>query len=966
MARDEDWLQVFGVFLAETREMLVEVEPVFIFLEKEPPDSADFKKQIDRIFRLFHSLKASTATFELFKLRDMTHNAENLLDSFRNNPRKFSSEQIDLLCQTCDFLSKSLDYIGKTFSDEALSEKAEGYNQKYLEELSKLNVTTHTDSAKPKKTIPQKINSGKTSSELKKALKSYSSSDFAKSYSEFGEAIPGEILEGFLLEAKALVKKSQKSLSQIFPGKESVASLKTVFQELHSFKGLTDFLNFTAFSNFCLVFESFVRGMMTEKFLFSDDNFAFLKSNFNSIDDLLASLSINPVLDLEKLSSMTDALVSKLCEVEAEAEERARTGSKAKSEAEFRTKIPSETKVELETKSTLEPGSAIISTIEPVKSLEMGSGEVSEDKPDKVKSSEEIPEVSGDASSEPLPNTLQEMGIEVTPEIFDLFHEESEMLFKIIEKGITRANENQEQQGITDLFSAFHELGILSNFLGYNILFGVGSLAKSVIEAAAKRPISELGSFFKTINAVVLELRKSLERIKNGKGETFDAVFADAKSLEAIFQEFEQAEKTAVSQEASLKTSSEKVGVPTIRVDEAKIDKLMRALGELFTARGSFPILVKKLRKVSQNAIAEELYSTANKISRLSEEFRSVLLSIRMVTLKSTFQRIPRMIRDLSKMLNKEINLELIGETTEMDKNLVEKLTNPLVHIIRNSVDHGIEIPEERKKKGKPAIGTITVAAETEGSTILIRVTDDGKGLDPVFLKEKAVAKKVISQETANSMSDREAMNLIFLPGFSTAEKLTDVSGRGVGMDVVMTDVKSVQGSVMMESAIDKGSTFTLKFPASMIISDLMLFNSGNDEYLLPVENISGLTRILPRDVHVYRGKLMANIRDIVYPIIHLDDLLYSTGEESAEKFQKRIKQLAEIDFPAAVVEVGETRFAIAVDRLVTQEKVMVKPLSEDLASITNLFSGAAIMGDGRVVLVINPRELASHFRSFI
>ncbi|MBF0409724.1 MAG: chemotaxis protein CheW [Candidatus Riflebacteria bacterium] len=921
MVRDEDWLQAFGVFLAETREMLVEVEPAFIFLEKESPDSADFKKQIDGIFRLFHSLKASTAAFELFKLRDMTHNAENLLDTFRKVPRKFSSEQIDLLCQTCDFLAKSLDYISKTFSDENLAEKAIEYNQKYIEELDKIGKAPGTGSdtslSSPeasKTTSPTTPKKESVYSELRKTIECFSSSNLADTYSEFAETIPGEILDGFLLEAKSLIKKAKAVLSQISPENKDISPLKEANNAIHSFKGLTDFLNFSAFSQFCITLQTFIRKILTHKILLSVSTFSLLKTNFDDIEHLLTRLNNNPVLDNDRLNAMTEALTSLTSEAEEES-------------------------------------AALLDVNDTAETI------------DKQKKSIE----GFDILIDQLPETLHEMKMDVTPEISAKFREESEALFKLIDAGILKASTKNDQAGIIESFKAFREFGVLAGFLGYSKLLGISTLAESIIESAIKRPLVELISFFKTINATVNELRNSLERLKNGKDESFEPAFSDAKSLEIIFREFEQTEKAAAPSDApsAKQTDKDKFGTPTIRVEETKIDKLMGILGELFTTRASFPLLVNKLQLHNQNSFAEELSISSNEISRLTEELRGVLLSIRMVTLKSTFQRIPRLVRDLSKMLNKEIRLDLIGEATEMDKNLVEKLTNPLVHIIRNAVDHGIEMPEDRLKKGKPAEGKIVVSAETEGSTILVKISDDGKGLDPEFLKRKAVSKKLISQQTADAMSHRDALNLIFLAGFSTAEKLTDVSGRGVGMDVVMNDVKSVQGSVQMDSSVDAGSTFTLKFPTSMIISDLILIKSARDEYLIPVENISELVKVSPANVHIFRGKMMTQIRDAVYPIIHLDDLLYATGKDSAINYQRRIEQMEEADFPATIIESGKTSFVIAVDRLVTQEKVMVKPLAEEISSLTKIFSGAAIMGDGRVVLVINPRELANHFCNF-
>lgn len=326
-------------------------------------------------------------------------------------------------------------------------------------------------------------------------------------------------------------------------------------------------------------------------------------------------------------------------------------------------------------------------------------------------------------------------------------------------------------------------------------------------------------------------------------------------------------------------------------------------------------------------------------------------MSIRMRPLQGLFQRFPRLVRDVSKKLGKNINLVLEGEDTELDKSIVEQLGDPLVHILRNALDHGIETAEERSSTNKPDLCTIKLAAYTEGSTIAIKIQDDGRGLDPERLKKKAIEKGLITTAEAEAMSDRTAQDIIMKPGFSTAESITDLSGRGVGMDVVANNIRKLHGTIEIDSTLGQGTTFTLRLPTSLLVSEAILVQSANEEYLIPTDSVASLEKLPLSNMRSHAGTRMMTIRNEVVNLVDLRELLSTTREKD------ELPELLNI----ALIQTNEGRLGLIVDKFLSQEDIVVKPLSGELSSV-RIFSGVSIMGDGRVVPVVNALEIHSFY----
>jgi two-component system chemotaxis sensor kinase CheA len=421
-------------------------------------------------------------------------------------------------------------------------------------------------------------------------------------------------------------------------------------------------------------------------------------------------------------------------------------------------------------------------------------------------------------------------------------------------------------------------------------------------------------------------------------------------AVDRVKREAAQPQREAPVAEADLPTDTAAVAreahasPSTIRIDQEKLDRLMRVVGELLVARGAFPVLARKLNEgADPRVVAKELKETGAGISHIAEELQASVMSIRMLPVKTVFQKFPRLVRDLARNLGKEVQFAMEGEDIELDKTILEQIGDPLVHLVRNAVDHGLEAPGERTAQGKSPAGRISLRAMNQAGAVVIAVVDDGRGLDAEALKRKAVEKGLLSLDAAAAMSETAAFQLVFLPGLTTARKVTDVSGRGVGMDVVRNNVRNLQGVIDIHSRRGGGSTFSIKLPTSLMISKGILLEAGSEEYVLPLGGIRDMVKMPSEELHLYRGSRMVQIRGEVYSVFSL-----------AELFGLRRKESAEVSI--AIVEAGRLRYGLMVDRFVSEVEVIVKPLAGGLEECKE-FQGAAIMGDGSVVLVLNPLE---------
>ncbi|MFW5962504.1 MAG: chemotaxis protein CheW [bacterium] len=412
-------------------------------------------------------------------------------------------------------------------------------------------------------------------------------------------------------------------------------------------------------------------------------------------------------------------------------------------------------------------------------------------------------------------------------------------------------------------------------------------------------------------------------------------IFELKKEVENKKQNFKQ-ENKKIKNKNSLTTSIS----PTVRVDIGKLDNLMNMVGEL---------LINKTRLEGLKIKRDAYTDIIQQLDRVTMELHHIVMQIRMVPIGGIFNRFPRMIRDIAKELNKEIDLIIEGADTELDRSIIDELADPLVHILRNASDHGIESPEEREKAGKNKSGTILLKAYQKGSEILIEVEDDGRGIDADSLSQKALEKGIITAEEVSAMTKEEKLNLVFHPGFSTAQKVTDISGRGVGMDVVKRTVEGLDGQIFIESEKKQGSKFIISLPLTLAITQALMVVIGEEIFAIPLSAIKETLLINPDDIKKMRGKEVIRLRDTTIPIVKASKKLNINNAKDYEK---------EEELSVVIVNSSNKQIGLVVDELLHQQEIVIKSLGNYLINIDNI-SGATIIGDGNVALILDVRNIA-------
>ncbi|KZY74938.1 chemotaxis protein CheA [Oleiphilus sp. HI0071] len=381
----------------------------------------------------------------------------------------------------------------------------------------------------------------------------------------------------------------------------------------------------------------------------------------------------------------------------------------------------------------------------------------------------------------------------------------------------------------------------------------------------------------------------------------------------------------------------------TVRVDTSRLDEIMNMVGELVLVRN-------RLKRLGDDSTDEALQKAVSNLDVVTGDLQSAVMKTRMQPIKKVFGRFPRVVRDLARNLRKEVNLVLQGEDTDLDKNLVEALSDPLVHLVRNAVDHGIEMPDVRESNGKPRLGEVLLSAEQEGDHILLSIRDDGAGMDPNVLRRKAVEKGVYDQDAADRLSDNECYNLIFAPGFSTKEEISDVSGRGVGMDVVKTKITQLNGSVNIDSELGKGSCLTIKVPLTLAIMPTLMVKLEQQAFAFPLVSVVEIFHLDLTKTNIVDGQECVVVRDNVYPLFYIKRWLVNQSGETDP-------QSAHV----VIVAVGTKKVGFIVDQLVGQEEVVIKPLGGMLHGTPGM-AGATITGDGRIALILDIPSLLTRY----
>lgn len=536
---------------------------------------------------------------------------------------------------------------------------------------------------------------------------------------------------------------------------------------------------------------------------------------------------------------------------------------------------------------------------------------------------------------------------------------------------------------LNKIFRSFHTIKGTSGFLGLEKLPEVTHKCEDILNKLRKGEAKLSASLMDGIILGFDTIKELLLVIENDKNEEIEVENVISK-LVLLYENINSPDQPEINPEnqvteevrivESVKTEETKSTTPakevttkqvhqenkkadnTIRVDIDRLDALLNIASEIVLGRNRLAQLNSQYSLENEGSVfAKDLGDATKQIDLMTSELQLVVMKLRMIKIGKVFNRFPRVVRDMCKDLNKEVELIINGEETEVDKNLIEEINDPLVHLIRNAIDHGVESPDVRESKGKRRKGTVILSAEHEGNNIAIKVIDDGKGIDPEMIKEKAVSKGFISREKVKELSRQEAFNLIFHPGFSTAEVVTNVSGRGVGMDVVKTNVAKLRGSISIESEVGKGTTMILRLPLTLAIISGMIVKSHGQTFVIPLHSVFEVLRVSVSDIETINGKEVVHLRDSILPIISLDDLISNNGNGHNENGWQYIVE----------VGIAEKRFGIKVDQLVGQQEVVIKSLGDYLGKIDGI-AGSSIMGDGTVIIILDINELFNKLRKRI
>ena len=452
----------------------------------------------------------------------------------------------------------------------------------------------------------------------------------------------------------------------------------------------------------------------------------------------------------------------------------------------------------------------------------------------------------------------------------------------------------------------------------------------------------------------IIALIKNVSEIKDAAGQEITQPFPEEQTEEAKEEKKETSAVSQTAKPAAAKTAAKKPASTgktsgsvshTVRVDIEKLDVLMNLVSELIIAKNGL-VSASHVEGDEAAALNQSFTEQIEYLERVTTNLHESVMKVRMMPIESVFSRFPRMIRDLNKKLGKKMELYMSGEDTELDRTVIDEIGDPIMHLLRNSADHGLESAEIRKERGKSEVGSIFLDAFQEGNNVVIEVRDDGNGIDTEKVKAKAVEKGTITQEQADVMTDKEAIDLLFRPSFSTAEKVTDVSGRGVGLDVVKSKIEALGGDVEVKTKYGEGSTFSIRLPLTLAIIQALMVKLGDEKYAISLGSIETIEDIPVSDIKYVHAKEVIHLRGNVIPLIRLRDLLDVPGEPEESE-----------NITVVVVRKGDKQAGLVVDSLIGQMEIVIKSLGKYIR-INKMISGATILGDGSVALIIDANTL--------
>jgi two-component system chemotaxis sensor kinase CheA len=883
--------EILGDFISEAREHLETIEPNLLELEKSP-ESTDL---LNDIFRPIHSLKGASGFLNLTKMNQLAHRAENVLDELRKGSLRNTPEIMDIILNSTDVLRQLLDNLEQQ-ADEGDIDVQDSIRA--LDELLRPGGGASPDQAGKNDPGGQAgIPAGRAHRQEGKGYALTINSP--------------EHLADFLEEASETVAQLNATLLKMERGSgKDLELVNDTFRFFHNLKGNSALIGYQELNELTHEAESLLNSFRTRKVMPDDSTIDLLLKVTDVVENLIKGVDASSgTVVPEDISQLLDQLVS------LQADEHAGADAGSDQEQFF--------------------------SLDPDRARELG----------------------------------------VDPEDLQVYQNAMSQQFANIRLAFSRLEGDPDHQdSIDSLYRSFDSLANASSYMDFADLSDYARRTANLVDQGRRS-----GQGFELMLSILDQetdilqdmVQQSLSPFQTGPEEGAaegPQTLESEAGAEAPSRRVEQPMETETPNDArapetgsapspaepetadpcagdggsSLQAVASQTKVTTtIRVDHERLDHLMNLIGELIINRNRYSLLTRELeegRDISQ--IVQHLSETTDAMARISDDLQDTIMQVRMVPVKTVFSKFPRLVRDLSRKSGKKVELITEGEETELDKSVVEAIGDPLVHLIRNAMDHGLEASDVRERAGKSETGHIWLRASHEGNAVVIEVQDDGKGIDPEVIRTKAVEKGILSREEVDKLDDKDAVELIFAPGFSTAGEITDISGRGVGMDVVRNNIKNLNGNVTVSSQFGQGSTFTLSLPLTLAIIEALLVKVAGQTYAIPLDAVSETTKISAQQVSEVNKRQATTLRGHVLGLVELSELL---GLES-ESEQRDI-------LPLVIISVNDKRLGLIVDSLLHRQEIVIKSMGEYLGDLQGL-SGATIMGDGSVILILDPNEV--------
>ncbi|WP_243363353.1 chemotaxis protein CheA [Fundidesulfovibrio terrae] len=951
--------ELFADFIVEAKEHLETIEPNLLELEKNPENLG----LLNEIFRPMHSLKGASGFLGLNQINGLAHKAENILDELRKGKIGVTAGIMDVILAATDALRTMIDslethgYEGEVetasiihrieaiLAGEELPAAAPSGQTAPASEQTAASSSEEVDVPRPEKT-PGGESRGFIMPEATETGPSYGL-----------QAIGEGHLNDFLEEAQEIIENLNASLLELEkdPAGAGGDLVNDTFRYFHNLKGNSGIIGHKELNSLTHEAETLLnkvrKGEMT--------------ATPRMIDLLLGTVDM-----METLVSKIDAKHNQATPMDISFLVDKLQQAVATGDVDF--------------------GDMAVQA-EPLKSSE--SVDEAAPEPEAAQAPEAAPKPEAPAPADETASSSGDSGLD--DEDKEIFEETVTQQLANIHLALDElAKDGTNKEYIDGLYRSLDTLRNSTGYMGFGELKTYAERTAGLVDQARKTGMDfemmldilrqECGILEDMIKAALAALMGGVKAAQPAAPEKAETVVTPAPAKEEAAkpepapkpkkEEAPKAQpKAEPAQAAAPASKAEPKPAPkpeaaapapaapsapgaakvssTIRVDHEKLDHLMNLIGELIINRNRYALLARSLEegKLDVQEIAQQLTETTYAMARLSDDLQDTIMKVRMVPVSSVFSRFPRLVRDLSRKSGKEVELIMEGEETELDKSVVEVIGDPLVHLIRNSVDHGLETEEARLAAGKSPVGKVWLRAYHRGNSVAIEVEDEGKGIDPAKMREVGIRKGLITPEEAKNLDDRDALELIFMPGFSSAEKITDISGRGVGMDVVRTNIKNLKGTVSVTSEVGKGTKFTMALPLTLAIIDALMVMVGDQTYAIPLDAVSETTKIEVKRMTEVNKRKAVTLRGEVLGIIELREVLELPP---APEDDKEIVSMV-------ILHDNDRRLGVIVDKLLERQEVVIKPLGSYLSEFdTRGLSGATIMGDGSVVLILDPHEI--------